>query len=128
MTKRFAFNLNPFLSHSLCWPFCLSLSISQSTIKLNSWALSLSIPVFAPVSFPYLFGRRDLRACLIVLFPGRRLRKSARISDMSLDSSTAGNVLVTIASSKMEWNHRRREAKRRGVKKSEEKRSEEKKR
>ena len=64
-------------------------------------SLFISISVVISISVSHLFGRRDLRACLIVLFPGRRLKKSARISDMSLDSSTAGNVLVTIASSKM---------------------------
>ena len=87
------------ISISMLWCIFQSPSLPLSVTVFIS--ISIYISVFISTSVSHLFGRRDLRACLIVLFPGRRLKKSARISDMSLDSSTAGNVLVTIASSKM---------------------------
>ena len=50
--------------------------------------------------YSHLSGRRDLSACLIVLFPGRRVKKSASMSDITFVSSIAGRVVVTRVSSK----------------------------
>ena len=47
----------------------------------------------------YLSGFKDLNACLIVLLPGRRFKKSARMLDNNIVSSIAGSVVVMRASS-----------------------------